>query len=90
MIEVRGGVGCVPVSGGVRQSLAAIYPVAALRELEEVVCSGERQVGIWVERCLVRGLVREVEIPAEWDAVFFNMNTPSEYAAIAASGADGS
>jgi molybdopterin-guanine dinucleotide biosynthesis protein A len=88
MVEVRGGVGCVPVSGGERQPLAAIYPATALRELEEVVCSGERRVRIWVERCLARGLVREVAMPAEWAAGFSNMNTPSEYAAIAACGAD--
>ena len=84
MLEVRGGVGCVPVCGWERQPLAAIYPVAAVGELERVVGWGERRVGVWVERCKAMGLVREVEMPSEWGAAFWNMNTPNEYAALRA------
>lgn len=86
MLEVRGGVGCVPVSRGERQSLVAIYPVAAIRALEEVVGGGERRVRVWVDRCKALGLVREFEIPSEWAFGFLNMNTPDEYAAMKAAG----
>ena len=84
MLEVRGGVGCVPVCGGERQPLAAIYPAAAVGALERVVGWGERRVGVWVDRCKALGLVREVEMPPEWGAAFWNMNTPNEYAAVTA------
>jgi molybdopterin-guanine dinucleotide biosynthesis protein A len=86
MLEVRGGVGCVPVCGGERQPLAAIYPALAVGELEGVLGAGERRVRVWVERCKARGLVREVAMPPEWGAGFWNMNTPSEYAAVRSAG----
>ena len=86
MREVRGGVGCVPVSGGEKQPLMAIYPAVVVGELERVVGGGERRVRVWVDRCKARGLVREVAMPSEWDGAFWNMNTPNEYAAVRASG----
>lgn len=76
------GKGAVPVSERF-EPLVAVYPRASLRIAEQFLSSGRFSMQSFAACCVADGLMLEQPIKSSEAALFRNMNTPSDLAAIA-------
>lgn len=72
------GCGCVAVSNGYFEPLAAVYPREMAALVREHVTSGRYGLQQLLHRARAQGLVRSFSVPAEQSSWLANWNTPRE------------
>ncbi|MGI8435794.1 MAG: molybdenum cofactor guanylyltransferase [Chthoniobacterales bacterium] len=73
--------GVVPTRSDRFEPLAASYPVTARAVAEEQLVARNLSLQQFVRRCLDRELVAARPVTSEEDRLFFNLNTPQDFAA---------
>lgn len=64
------------------QPLAAVYPRVVLPLAQDYLARGNYSMQRFAADCAERGLVRQIEISAEDEPLFLNLNTPHDLAAV--------
>jgi molybdopterin-guanine dinucleotide biosynthesis protein A len=62
------------------EPLCAVYPVAALPLLQDSLAQGNLRLQVFVQQVVDAGLMRVIPLSKEREALFFNLNTPSDLA----------
>jgi molybdopterin-guanine dinucleotide biosynthesis protein A len=62
------------------EPLCAVYPVAALPLLEDSLAQGNFRLQVFVQQAVDAGLMRVIPLSKEREALFFNLNTPTDLA----------
>ncbi len=76
------GIGLIPRLADRFEPLAAVYPVSALPFAESSLQSPNYSLQQFAARCVSEGLARVKQIELSEEALFLNMNTPEDLAAI--------
>ena len=75
------GTGIVPMREDRLEPLAAIYPATSLGLAEELLLAKNYSLQEFGRRCLAQGLLLPAPIAPNEEALFFNLNTPADWAA---------
>jgi molybdopterin-guanine dinucleotide biosynthesis protein A len=62
------------------EPLCAIYPAAVLPLLEESLAKGNLRLQVFVQQAVDAGLMRVIPLSKAQEALFFNLNTPTDLA----------
>jgi molybdopterin-guanine dinucleotide biosynthesis protein A len=81
LVEAAGPTGVVPVSKGIYQGLAAIYPHSAFAVAEEVLGGADHSIQHFAKRALAMGLVVEKRVEDSERVFFMNVNRPEDLTA---------